>query len=126
MKKQIKSLLSKKDPLLAKTEIRLEIEEVRQPTSQATVVAADMAFQIEKRMPYRRVLKQSLDKVMQNRDVKGVKVMIKGRLNGALIARKEWLKEGKIPLQNLRKNQLNILRNLPKCQQNVLVLIKPC
>ncbi len=102
LKKQIKNLLLKKDPSLAKTEIRLEIEEVRQPTGQANVVASDMAFQIEKRMPYRRVMKQSLDKIMQNRDIKGAKVMIKGRLNGALIARKEWLKDGKIPLQNLR------------------------
>ncbi len=102
LKKQIKNLLLKKDPSLAKTEIRLEIEEVRQPTGQANVVASDMAFQIEKRMPYRRVMKQALDKIMQNRDIKGARVMIKGRLNGALIARKEWLKDGKIPLQNLR------------------------
>ncbi len=104
LKKEIRSLLFKKDPALIKTEIRLEIDEVRQPTSQAQVVASDIATQIEKRMPYRRVMKQTLDKIMQNKEVKGAKVMIKGRLNGAEIARKEWLKQGKIPLQTLRSD----------------------
>ncbi|MFH1671492.1 MAG: 30S ribosomal protein S3 [Candidatus Portnoybacteria bacterium] len=102
LKKKMKILLSKKDPSLAKTEIRLEIEEIRQPNSHAAIVAHDMASQIEKRMPYRRIMKQTIDKVIQNREVEGVKVMINGRLNGAEIARKEWLKDGKIPLQNLR------------------------
>jgi len=102
LKKKIKNLLFKKDPALAKTEVRLEIEEIRQPTCHAAVVGADMAAQIEKRMPYRRVIKQTLDKIMQNKEVQGAKIMIKGRLNGAEIARKEWLKDGKIPLQNLR------------------------
>ena len=102
LKKKIKKLLFKKDPSLAKTEVRLEVEEIRQPNAHAAVVASDVAFQIERRMPYRRVMKQVLEKVMQNKEVEGVKVMIKGRLNGAEIARREWLKDGKVPLQNLR------------------------
>ncbi len=104
LKQEIKKMLQKEKSALASTEIRLEIEEVKQPTAQAAIVAADMATQIEKRLPYRRVMKQNLDKIMQNKEVQGAKVMVKGRLGGAEIARKEWLKKGKIPLQSLRSN----------------------
>lgn len=85
-----------------KQEFRLEIEEIRQPESQANIMAQIMAEQIEKRLPYRRVIKQALDRIMQNKNVEGAKVMVKGRLDGAEIARKEWLSKGKIPLQTLR------------------------
>jgi small subunit ribosomal protein S3 len=104
LKREIKKIIQKNNPELANLEVRLEIEEVKQPTSQAAVVAAEMASQIERRLPYRRVMKQALDKIMQNKDVQGAKVMVKGRLNGAEIARKEWLKKGKISLQTLRTN----------------------
>jgi len=107
LKEEIKKFLQKIDPSLSpgrggKLEIRLEIEEVKQASSQAAVVAAEMANQIEKRLPYRRVMKQTLSKITQNKEIQGVKVMVKGRLNGAEIARKEWLKQGRIPLQTLR------------------------
>jgi small subunit ribosomal protein S3 len=104
LKKELKKLIQKGDSEAANTEVRLEIEEVRQPNSQAAIVAADMASQIERRMPYRRVMKQTLDKIMQDREVQGAKVMVKGRLNGAEIARREWLKKGRISLQTLRAN----------------------
>ncbi|MAF20747.1 MAG: 30S ribosomal protein S3 [Parcubacteria group bacterium] len=104
LKKEIKKLFEKKTPELAKTEIRLEIEEVKQPTAQANIVAMDLAGQIERRFPYRRVIKQGLDKIMTNQEIKGAKIMIKGRLNGNEIARKEWLSKGRIPLQTLRSN----------------------
>jgi len=104
LKQELKKITKKGDSGSSKTEIRLEIEEIRQPNSQAAIVAQDMASQIERRMPYRRVMKQSLDKIIQNHEVQGAKVMVKGRLNGALIARKEWLKKGRISLQTLRAN----------------------
>jgi len=104
LKKEIKKLLQKHDPEMKDLEVRLDIEEIRQPNAQARVVALDIANQIERRLPYRRVIKQTLDKVMQNRDIKGAKIVVKGRLNGAEIARKEWLKKGRIPLQTLRSN----------------------
>ncbi len=85
-------------------EYRSQIEEIKQISLQAAIVAADMASQIERRFPYRRVMKQTLSKVTQNKEAQGVKVMLKGRLNGAEIARREWLKKGKIPLQTLRSN----------------------
>jgi len=104
LKKEIKQVLSKKDSSWAKTEIKLEVEEIRDPSSHAAVMASDICLQIEKRMPYRRVMKQIIDKIMQSREVKGAKIMISGRLNGAEIARREWLKEGRIPLQTLRSD----------------------
>ncbi len=104
LKQEAKNLIQKGDPELAKTEIRLEIEEVKQPTSRARIVAMDIATQIEKRFPFRRAMKQALEKIMANNEVKGAKVMVKGRLNGAEIARKEWIKKGRLPLQTLRSD----------------------
>jgi small subunit ribosomal protein S3 len=104
LKDEIKKFLRKINPALAKTEVRLEIEEIKQVSARAAVIAADIAAQIEKRLPYRRVIKQTLSKASQNKEIQGIKLMVKGRLNGAEIARKEWLKKGKIPLQTLRSN----------------------
>ena len=66
------------------------------------IVAAMVAEGLEKRMPYRRVVKSIVEKVMANRDVLGVKVTISGRLGGASIARSETRKLGRIPLQTFR------------------------
>lgn len=87
-----------------KRELRLEVTEVKQPESFASLVAQSVVEQIEKRIPYRRAMKQAIEKVIQSKDVQGVKIMIKGRLDGAEIARKEWLARGKMPLQTLRAN----------------------
>lgn len=57
---------------------------------------------LEKRMTFRRVMKQTIEKVMANRDVQGVRIILSGRLGGADMARKEELKKGRIPLQTLR------------------------
>jgi small subunit ribosomal protein S3 len=104
LKKELKAIIEKDRIEPTKLEIRLEIEEVGQPTAHASIMAMEMVGQLEKRMPYRRVLKQALDKIVQNQEVKGAKVMVSGRLNGAEIARKEWLKKGKTPLQTLRSD----------------------
>jgi small subunit ribosomal protein S3 len=55
-------------------------------------------------MPFRRVLKQTVEKVSQNPDVKGIKVRVSGRLNGSEMARTEWLRKGNLPLQTIRAN----------------------
>lgn len=85
-----------------KFEIRLEVEEIKAPESYAAIAAQNMAEQIEKRLPFRRVLKQTLEKILQTKEVKGAKIMMKGRLGGAEIARTEWLAKGSIPLHTLR------------------------
>lgn len=83
-------------------DIRLEIEEVRSPESSAPIVAMMVAEGLEKRMPFKRVIKQMAEKVMANRDVKGVRIAISGRLGGADMSRKEQVRQGNIPLQTLR------------------------
>ena len=74
--------------------MRLDIEEVRSPESLAPVVAYMVAEGLEKRMPFRRVLKQTVEKVMANRDVQGVRITLAGRLGGAEMSRTEKIKEG--------------------------------
>ncbi|HEY4519867.1 MAG TPA: 30S ribosomal protein S3 [Candidatus Paceibacterota bacterium] len=82
--------------------VRLDIEEVRSPESQAPVVAYMIAEGLEKRLPFRRILKQTVEKVMANRDVQGVRIAIAGRLGGAEMSRTEEIKRGRVPLQTLR------------------------
>lgn len=83
-------------------ELRLDIEEVRSPESNAAILAHMVVESLEKRLPFRRVLKQTVEKAMANRDVKGVRIALAGLLGGASMARKEELKKGQIPLQTLR------------------------
>jgi len=85
-----------------KREIKLEIKEIREPWSSAALSAQWIAQQIERRVPHRRVLKQSLDKITATKGVKGARVEVSGRLGGAEIARRQWLKKGKLPRQTLR------------------------
>jgi len=83
-------------------EIKIDVEEVRNPESNARVVAEMCAEALEKRMPFRRVLKQTIEKVMANRDVLGARIVMAGRLGGAEMSRKEQVKKGRVPLQTLR------------------------
>lgn len=90
--------------LLEKKAVNIEIQNIRNPWVSAELTSQWIAQQIEKRVPFRRVLKQALSKVMANREVEGARVQVSGRLNGAEMARREWLKEGKLPRQSLRSN----------------------
>jgi small subunit ribosomal protein S3 len=83
-------------------ELKIDIEEVKSPESNAAIVVQMIAEGLEKRMPFRRVMKQTVEKVMANRDVQGIKVYLGGRLGGADMARAEVLKKGRIPLQTFR------------------------
>ncbi len=82
----------------------LDIQEIKNPDASAAIVAESIIDQIEKRIPYRRILKQTLAKIISNREVKGAKIRLSGRLDGAEIARTEHLEEGSLPLQTLRAN----------------------
>ena len=83
-------------------DIKLDIEEIRSPESNAAIVSYMIVEGLEKRMPFRRVLKQTIEKVMANRDVKGVRVTLSGILGGGSMARTETLKKGRVPLQTIR------------------------
>jgi small subunit ribosomal protein S3 len=91
-----------KNKLAIPMDFKLDIEEVKSPDADAAIVAYMIAEGLEKRMPFRRVMKQTVEKVMANRDVLGVRVYLGGRLGGAEMARSEELKKGRIPLQTLR------------------------
>jgi len=84
------------------TDFKLEIVEITNPEADAAIVAYMIAEGLEKRMPYRRVIKQVIEKVMQARGVEGARIVLGGRLGGAEIARTEELKRGSIPLQTFR------------------------
>lgn len=96
LKKQIHTVLKKKVP------VRIEIQEVKNPELSARVMAESIAEQIEKRIPYRRLMKQSMAKIMGNKEAKGAKINLAGRLDGAEIARTEHMEQGSLPLQTLR------------------------
>jgi len=101
LKKEI-DMLFRKAKLESKPEIKIDIEEVRSVESSASIVGQMVAEGLEKRLTFRRVMKQTVEKVMANRDVEGVRIILSGRLGGADMARKEELKKGQIPLQTLR------------------------
>lgn len=81
--------------------IRINVQEIRNPDTDAAAMATQIVEQLERRMPFRRVLKQAVTRAMQAGAV-GVRVSVAGRLNGAEIARSEWLSEGNVPLQTFR------------------------
>lgn len=101
LKKEIVTIL-RKLKLSEIPDIKLDIEEIRVPESSAAIVAMMVAEGLEKRMTFRRVMKQTIEKVMANRDVLGVRIILSGRLGGAEMGRTEELKKGRIPLQTLR------------------------
>lgn len=83
-------------------DLKIDIEEVRSPESHAGIMSAMICEQLEKKMPFRRVIKQSIEKIMANKEVKGAKITVAGRLGGAEMARRESVKKGRLPLQTLR------------------------
>jgi len=99
LKKKIFNKLETKVP--GKINLNINIMEVDKPNLNAQIVLDNMIADLEKRIPFRRVLKQAISRVMRA-GAKGVKVMVSGRLNGAEIARRESLAEGMLPLHTLR------------------------
>lgn len=93
-----------KNKKLVAPEIKLDIEEIRSPESNAAIVAYMVAEGLEKRMPFRRVLKQTIEKVMANRDVKGVRIGLAGMVGGGTMSRREELRKGRVPLQTFRSD----------------------
>jgi small subunit ribosomal protein S3 len=88
----------------SKDEIKMDIQEIRNFEESASLLAQNVAEQLEKRTPFRRALKSALDQAEKNREIKGVKIAIAGRLGGAEMSRDEWLSRGSIPLHTLRAN----------------------
>ncbi|GIV05327.1 MAG: 30S ribosomal protein S3 [Fimbriimonadales bacterium] len=84
-----------------KPELRIDVEDVRNPDQDAQLVAENIASQLERRVSHRRAIRQTLARA-QRMNLRGIKVMVSGRLGGAEIARTEWDRWGRVPLQTLR------------------------
>jgi small subunit ribosomal protein S3 len=84
-------------------QIRVNVIEVTQPDANAELIAEYIAQQLERRVSFRRVVRQAIQRA-QKAEVQGIKIQVSGRLNGAEIARTEWTREGRVPLHTLRAN----------------------
>ncbi|RLL53492.1 30S ribosomal protein S3 [Mariprofundus sp. EBB-1] len=82
-------------------EVQVFIVEVRRPEAEAQLIAENVAFQLERRVAFRRAMKRAVQSAMRM-GVKGVRINCAGRLGGAEIARTEWYREGRVPLHTLR------------------------
>jgi len=102
LKKEVELFLKKTRKASAKTGLKLTVEEIKSPEQHARIMTETIAQDLEKRLPFRRVLKHTMSKIMSSKGVKGAKITLSGRLDGAEMARYEWLKEGQVPLQTLR------------------------
>ena len=98
---EIDALRAKLEKLTGK-KVTVKVQEIKDLNGDAVLVAESIAAQIEKRIAYKKAMKQAISRSMKSPEVKGIKVMISGRLNGAEIARSEWAVEGKVPLHTLR------------------------
>ena len=83
-------------------DVSVNIMEIRDPDADAQLVAENIASQLEKRISFRRAMKRAMGRAMQKNSVKGIKLMVSGRLGGAEIARSEGYHDGSIPLQTMR------------------------
>ena len=86
---------------LTKRDVVVNIKEVKRPEIDAQLIAENIAMQLERRVAYRRAIKRAMTSAMRM-NVEGCKIMIAGRLNGAEMARSEWVREGRVRLHTLR------------------------
>jgi small subunit ribosomal protein S3 len=98
IKKIIKDIFFKQ----RKLNLKVDVEEIKNIEENARVIAQNVAEQLEKRIPFRRILKTTVERMMENKRIKGIKVEISGRLGGADMSRREWLVNGNLPLHTLR------------------------
>ena len=86
---------------ITKRDIVVNIKEVKRPEIDAQLIAENVAMQLERRVAYRRAVKRTMTSAMRM-DIEGCKIMVAGRLNGAEMARREWVREGRVRLHTLR------------------------
>lgn len=101
LRQELQALLSNSEGKTKK--LKINVLEVKHADRDARLIGEFISQQLEKRVAYKRVMRQAVQKVMST-DALGIKVQIAGRLNGAEIARAEWVREGRVPLQTLRAN----------------------
>ena len=97
---EIEALKVKLEKLTGKR-VQIKVQEIKNPNKDAQLVAESIATAIEKRVAYKRAVQQAIQRA-EKAGIKGIKVMVSGRLNGAEIARSEWTLSGRVPLHTLR------------------------
>jgi small subunit ribosomal protein S3 len=102
LNKAVVDALMKVRKTRSKVALSLNVEELKRSDVSARYTAQQIAWDLEKRIRFRRTMKKYLEQILQNRDVKGAKILMKGRLDGNEIARNEHLSKGSLPLQTLR------------------------
>jgi small subunit ribosomal protein S3 len=102
LNKAVADALQKIRKSRSKVALSLNVEELKRSDVSARYVAQQIAWDLEKRIRFRRTMKKYLEQILQNKDVKGAKILMKGRLDGNEIARNEHLSKGSLPLQTLR------------------------
>ncbi len=94
--------LNQKESLEVEKKLKLEIKEVKNPWVSAKIIAEWISQKIERRTPFRKTIKQAVEKAMANKEVEGVKVEVSGRLDGVQIARRERAEAGRLPRNTIR------------------------
>jgi len=100
--KGVEMLSQKISKMLGKREVKIDIEEVREPSISASLLTQQIAIDLERRVPYKRAVKRAMERAFQGGKIEGIKIRVKGRLDGVEIARSELFREGKLPLQTIR------------------------
>jgi small subunit ribosomal protein S3 len=118
IQKEIKKIIEKNSKA-GKKAVSIEIREIRNPWLSASLSGQWVAQQLERRVPHKRVLKQALDKIMTNKEIQGARIEVSGRLDGVEIARREWVKKGKLPRQTIRSD-IDYSKNIAKCSYGVI------
>ncbi len=101
LREDVKKLLMKHDLLDTKVDLKLDIKEVKNAEGNAAIVGQMVVEGLEKRLPFRRIMKSTVEKVMASRDVQGIKIVMSGMIGGGM-SRTETHKKGRIPLQTFR------------------------
>jgi small subunit ribosomal protein S3 len=102
LNKAVSDALQKVRKTRSKVALSLNVEELKRSDVSSRYTAQQIAWDLEKRIRFRRTMKKYLEQILQNKDVKGAKILLKGRLDGNEIARNEHLSKGSLPLQTLR------------------------
>ena len=100
-------------------DLDLAITEVKKPDISAQLISENIAAALEKRVPYRKIIKNALEKITTYKEVQGAKIKVSGRLNGVEIARREWVSKGRIPLITIRSN-IDYAENKAYCTYGVI------
>lgn len=111
--------LNQKESLDLEKKLKLEIKEVKNPWVSAKLVAEWISQKIERRTPFRKTIKQAVEKAMANKEVEGAKIEVSGRLDGVQIARKERAEAGRLPRNTIRAD-IDYVSHIAVCTYGVI------